>query len=276
MSVGTGRLAGKVAVITGTAGGQGRAAALLFAREGAQIVGCDVGPGFYAPEEPEDVPVRYQRWTAKDQDETVTLVREAGGEMVSMSADLTSEEDAKSLIALALSTYGQVDVLYNNAAKAEWGSFAEISHETFWNCMRQEVDTVFNPTKAVWPHMSARRTGSIINAASMSATKVFPGIAGVAHMSAKSAVLGLTRHLAYEGSLVGIRVNALSPGLVVSPTSIHRLNDEPWINEMLAGHMIQRLGTPDDIAAAALFLASDESSWVTAANIPVDGGATGL
>jgi NAD(P)-dependent dehydrogenase (short-subunit alcohol dehydrogenase family) len=271
------RLEGKVAIITGTAGGQGRAAALLFAREGARVVGCDVGPGFYEDEEFPEPPEQYREWTAKDSVETVALVRDAGGEMVSLDdCDLTRPDDARALVELALSAYGRVDILYNNAAKGEWGSFAEMSHETFWACMRQELDTVFLPTKAVWPRMVAQRGGSIVNVASMSATKVFPAIPAVAHMSAKSAVLGLTRHLAYEGAQHGIRVNAISPGLVVSPTSRHRLHDAEWLGEMLEGHMIKRLGTPADVAALALFLASDESAWVTAANYPVDGGATGL
>lgn len=272
-----GRLDGKVAIITGTAGGQGRAAALLFAREGAKVVGCDVGGGYYKEEEVTGSSQQYRKWTAKSESETVDLVKAEGGEMVSMEpCDLTKPEDAEALIRFAIDTYGQVDILYNNAAKGEFAWFEEMSHDQFWACMRQELDTVFNPTKAVWPHMVARKRGSIVNTASMSATKVFPSLPCIAHMTVKSAVQGFTRHLAYEGSLHGIRVNSVSPGLIASPSTGPLLDDSSWTNEMLAGHMLKRLGTPDDIAYCALFLASDESSWVTAANYPVDGGATSI
>ncbi len=272
-----GRLDGKVAIITGTAGGQGRAAASLFAREGAKVVGCDVGPGYYEDAEVAGVSERYRKWTAKDQKETVELVKAEGGEMVSMQpCDLTKPEDADALIQLALDTHGKIDILYNNAAKGEFAWFEDMSHEQFWACMRQELDTVFLPTKAVWPHMVAQKSGSIINTASMSALKVFPALPCVAHMTVKAAVKGFTRHVAYEGSLHGIRVNSIAPGLIASPSTGPYLDQTEWTDEMLAGHIIKRLGTPEDIAYCALYLASDESSWVTGANYAVDGGATVL
>jgi len=272
-----GRLDGKVAIITGSAGGQGRAAALLFAREGAKVVGCDVGTGYYKDEEVTGQSQQYRKWTAKSEAETVELVRSEGGEMISMEpCNLTVPGQADELVRLAVDTYGQVDILYNNAAKGEFAWFEDMPHEQFWACMRQELDTVFLPTKAVWPQMVKQKRGSIINTASMSATKVFPALPCVAHMTVKSAVQGFTRHLAYEGSLHGIRVNSISPGLIASPSTGPLLDDTSWTDEMLVGHMIKRLGTPEDIAYAALFLASDESSWVTAANFPVDGGATSL
>src|SRR5262249_47980871 len=113
-----GRLEGKVAIITGSAGGQGRAAAILFAREGARIVGCDVGEGYYRAEEVTGVSEKYRKWTAKSGPETVEMVQAEGGEMVSMEpCDLTTEGDAQALVRLALDTFGRVDILYNNAAK---------------------------------------------------------------------------------------------------------------------------------------------------------------
>lgn len=279
-----GRLSGKVAIVTGTAGGQGRAVAVLFASEGATIVGCDLAETVSAfrndgsaAGEAFTVPESHARWTEKSQSATVELVRAAGGEMLSVDpCDLTRPEDAEALVRLAIDELGRVDILYNNAAQPEWGWFDELSHETFWACLRQEIDTVFLPTKAVWPHMVAQHGGSIINVGSMSATKVFPAIPGAAHMTAKAAVTALSRHLAYEGAAHGIRVNVISPGLVASPGTSPRLADTEHIDELLAGHMIKRVGTPLDIAQAAVFLASNEASWVTAANIPVDGGAAAL
>jgi NAD(P)-dependent dehydrogenase (short-subunit alcohol dehydrogenase family) len=202
-------------------------------------------------------------------------VREAGGERVSLHpCDLTSPEDAQRLVQLALDTYGKVDILYNNAAKGEFEWFADMSHEMFWKCMHNELDTVFLPSKAVWPHFVAQKSGVIVNTSSMSASKVFEVLPCIAHTTVKAAVQGFTKHLAYEGSLHGIRVNSVSPGLVASPSTGPLLGDDEWTGEMLRKHMIKRVGTPEDIAYAALYLASDESAWTTAANLAVDGGAT--
>jgi NAD(P)-dependent dehydrogenase (short-subunit alcohol dehydrogenase family) len=272
-----GRLDGKVAIITGTAGGQGRAAAVLFAREGARIVGCDVGEGYYREEEVTGVSDQYRRWTAKSLDETVEMVRAVGGEIVTMEpCDLTTQADCEKLVRLALDTFGRVDILYNNAAKGEFEWFDEMSHETFWKCMRQELDTVFLPTKAVWPHMVAQGGGAIVNTSSMSASKVYEALPCVAHMTVKSAVQGFTRHLAFEGAKHGIRVNSVSPGLIASPSTGPYLDDDEWRDAFIVETMIKRVGTPEDIAYAALFLASDEASYVTAANYAVDGGATSM
>jgi NAD(P)-dependent dehydrogenase (short-subunit alcohol dehydrogenase family) len=272
-----GRLDGKVAIITGTAGGTGRAAALLFAREGAQVVGCDVGEGYYREEEVTGVSEEYRRWTAKSGPETVEMALAAGGEMVSMEpCDLTNPAHAEALVKFALDTYGKIDILYNNAAKGEFAWFEDMPHEMFWKCMHQELDTVFLATKAVWPHMVAQKSGAIVNTSSMSASKVYEALPCVAHMTVKAAVQGFTRHIAFEGARHGIRVNSVSPGIIVSPSTGPLLDDESWRDAFLAGSMIKRLGTPEDIAYAALFLASDEATYVTAANYAVDGGATVL
>jgi NAD(P)-dependent dehydrogenase (short-subunit alcohol dehydrogenase family) len=269
-----GRLDGKVAIITGTAGGQGRAAALLFAREGAKIVGCDVGEGYYRSEEVTGVSEKYRKWTAKSGPETVEMVEADGGEMVSMEpCDLTTEKDAEALAQLALDAFGRVDILYNNAAKGEFEWFADMSHELFWKCMRQELDTVFLPSKAVWPHMMKQGSGAIINTASMSATKCYEALPCVAHMTVKAAVKGFTRHLAFEGAKYGIRVNSIAPGLIASPSTGPYLDDDEWRDAFLIDTPIKRVGTPEDVAYAALFLASDEASYVTGANYAVDGGA---
>ncbi|BCF86357.1 short-chain dehydrogenase (plasmid) [Rhodococcus qingshengii] len=250
-----GRLQNKVAIITGTGGGQGRAAALLFASEGALVVGCDLDSG------------------AADQ--TVIDVRAAGGEMISASpCDLTSPEECERLVQLALAEFGRVDILYNNAARGEFAWFEDMTHETFWRGMRNELDPVFLPTKAVWPHFVKQQSGVILNTASMSATKVFEVLPSVAHTTVKAAVQGFTKHLAYEGSLHGIRVNCISPGLVASPVTASSLEDSEWLDAMLRKHMIKRVGTAEEIAYAALYLVSDESSWTTAADFAVDGGAT--
>jgi len=257
-----GRLDGKVAIITGTAGGQGRAAALLFAREGARIVGCDV-----ARPHPAD--------GNSATDDTAHMVRAAGGEMTSLiPCDLTLAADAERLVRCAIDTYGRVDILYNNAAKAEFAWFGDMSPEQFWTGLRNELDPVLLPTKAVWPHFVEQGSGVVINTASMSATKVFEVLPSIAHTAAKAAVQGFTKHLAYEGSLHNIRVNSVSPGLIATPVTGPLLQDDDWTAGMLRKHMIKRVGTAEEVAYAALYLASDESSWTTAADLAVDGGAT--
>jgi NAD(P)-dependent dehydrogenase (short-subunit alcohol dehydrogenase family) len=272
-----GRLDGKVAIITGTAGGTGRAAALLFAREGAKVVGCDVGEGYYREEEVTGVSEQYRRWTAKSGPETVEMVLAEGGEMVSMEpCDLTNPADSEALVKLALDTYGKIDILYNNAAKGEFAWFEDMPHEMFWKCMRQELDTVFLPTKAVWPHMVAQKGGAIVNTSSMSASKVYEALPCVAHMTVKAAVQGFTRHIAFEGARHGISVNSVAPGIIASPSTGPYLDDDSFRDAFLDEAMIKRVGTPEDIAYAALFLASDESTFVTAAVYAVDGGATAM
>lgn len=248
------RLAGKVAVISGVASGQGRAACLTFAAEGATIVGCDIDPTGV----------------------TVAAVQAGGGTMIGVDGcDLTDAASATHLIEAAVDSFGRVDVLYNNAARAVYQWFDRMTHEEFWSCLHGEIDPVFLPCKAVWPVMKAQGSGSIINTASVATTRVFEPLPGVAHTAAKAAVVGLTRHLAAEGARIGVRVNTISPGVIEKPQSPH-WSDPDWREYMLGRHMLPRLGLPTDVAQAAIFLASDESSWVTGSDLAVDGGASAL
>jgi len=249
------RLDGKVCVITGTGGGQGRAAALRFAAEGARVVGADA--------------------KAEGAQETLEQVRAAGGEMVSLHpCDLTSADDVARLFDLATETYGGVDVLYNNAAVAQFAWFEDMTYDQWRSTMVYELDIVFLACKAAWPLMKARGGGSIINTASASGTIVYRALPGVAHSAAKAGVISLTRHLAMEGGALGIRANALSPGLIDTPASHAFVVDDAWREQMLRHHMLPRVGTPEDVVGAAVYLASDESSFVTGANLCVDAGTT--
>ncbi|MER7002803.1 SDR family NAD(P)-dependent oxidoreductase [Dactylosporangium sp. NPDC000555] len=251
----TRRLAGKVCVITGTAGGQGQAAAVAFAREGAIVVGSDL----------------------RRNDDTVARVRAAGGTIVALDGcDLTTSSAAQALVDLAVDEFGRVDVLYCNAAKATFAWFDDMTPDMFWTCLRQELDPVLLPCKAVWPVMKAAGRGSIICTASLGAARVLEPLPGLAHSSAKAAVVAFARQLAFEGARFGVRVNSISPGVVATPATEARLADPQWREGMMRLHMLPRLGTVDDVAAAALFLASDESSWVTASDLAVDGGSSGL
>ncbi len=249
-----GRLAGKVCIITGTGGSMGRAAALQFAREGARIVGCDVN-------------VARAR-------ETVDLVVAAGGEMVSMHpCDLTVRQNCEALVGLATSTYGRVDVLFNNAAMAYFGWVPELPVDDWNRTVNEELNLVFLLTQCAWSELAKAR-GSIINTASASAWQAYRVLPAIAHAAAKGAVLSMTRQLAMEGAPHGLRANSISPGLIITNQTEGLLSDPGWAAPMLDMIMLGRAGTPDEVAAVALFLASDESSFVTGADIRVDGGTT--
>jgi NAD(P)-dependent dehydrogenase (short-subunit alcohol dehydrogenase family) len=248
------RLQGKVCIVTGSGSGIGRASALMFAREGARVVGADIAPGAGQA--------------------VLDEVRAAGGDMVSLHpCDLTSPDRCNDLVKFALDHYGRLDVLFNNGARAQFGWIADITQEEWQSTITEELSIVFTLCKAAWSALAAHR-GVIINTASTAGWTTFKVLGGIAHCAAKSGVIAMTRQLAMEGRHHGIRANSISPGTIGTPAVKAHMSNAEWAKAMLDKIMLGRLGEPEEIAAVALFLASDESSFVNGADIIVDGGTT--
>jgi meso-butanediol dehydrogenase/(S,S)-butanediol dehydrogenase/diacetyl reductase len=247
------RLENKIALITGTARGQGRAAALLFAKEGARVIGCDLN--------------------VEGNQETVRMVRDAGGEMLSREpVDLCNEDQVAQLMNLIKDKYRRLDILYNNASTPRFAPAAEMPLEDWKFTISNELDLVFVVIKASIPLMIKSGGGSIINVSSQAAIRAIPGLGNLAHAAAKAGILGLTTQLSLEMAPHRIRVNAILPGLIRTPATKF-LTEDPQVSKMtLQKILLGRFGEPEDIANAALFLASDESSYITGTTLLVDGG----
>ncbi|HZO35609.1 MAG TPA: SDR family NAD(P)-dependent oxidoreductase [Solirubrobacteraceae bacterium] len=249
-----GRMDGKVVAISGTGGGQGRAAAVIFAREGAAVVGCDI--------------------KVEGSAETVEMVEAAGGTMTAIAPlDLSLEESNQQWIDTAIEKYGRLDVLYNNASRATFGPIEELTAETWRFTIANELDLVYYASRAAWPHLKESR-GAIVSIASAGAVVGARGFPSSVHAAAKGGVVAFSRQLAADGAQYRIRSNSICPGFVRSPATVEFFEGpmKPYIDNLPLG----RAAEGEDIAYAALFLASDEASYITGANLVVDGGATSL
>ena len=243
------RVAGKVAIITGAGSGIGRASAVLLAAEGAQVAVVDIN-----------------QETGR---ETEALIREGGGRAIFIPADVSRTEDVRTMVARAVEEFGTIDILHNNAGVAARSPVAEQDEEGWDRCVQVNLRGVFLCSKYAIPHM-VQRGGSIINTSSVT------GIVGVRNRPAYSATKGgvfiLTKNMALDYAQVRIRVNCICPGFVRTPFIAALLQDPERTRKLTGLHPLGRLGTPEDIANGVLFLASDESIWMTGQALVIDGG----
>lgn len=250
------RLKGKVALVTGIGAGIGRGIALMFAQQGARVLGCDID--------------------AAAAQATVEAAAAHGVAIESLHPlDLTEPPQVNRWIEHAVALCGKVDILVNAAAFGSFEWLDKMDYETQWRkTLVGEVDIVFLVCQAVWPHLT-KGASSVINFASANAHVALPLSPALAHCAGKGAVLAMSRQLAMEGAQHGIRVNTISPALVETAATRGPLDEvEGFREQVLSKLMVKRLGQPEDIGWMAVYLASDESSWVTAADFKVDGGAT--
>jgi NAD(P)-dependent dehydrogenase (short-subunit alcohol dehydrogenase family) len=253
------RLKEKVALVTGIGSGIGKGCALMFARHGARVMGCDIDP---------DTAV-----------ESVTIAEKERLSLASIHpCDPTNPADAKQLVEAAVARYGGIDILVNAATLIVFSWIPEMDYVNDWKgTLTGELDMVSLVCKAAWPHLVKRGGGSIINLASPNAHVALSGSAALVRCAGKDGVLAMTRQLALEGAPHHIRANTISHGMIVTGATRPFLESVPGFEETVKSRMmIKRLGQPQDVAWCATYLASDESSWVTGANFSIDGGATPL
>ncbi len=252
------RLQGKVCIITGAGSGIGQATARLFAAEGAKVVVADV----------DDRGAR----------STVAGIRKSGGAAVAAHVDVTDEKDTVALAAKVAGRFKRIDVLFNNAGISGVGDVLETEPDLFDRVMRVNVRGVFLTSRAIVPYMIKQRSGSIIN---MSSCIAEIGLARrVSYAASKGAVLAMTKSMQVDLAQHGIRVNALLPGTILTPFVERYLKEsykdpEEGFASIRKRQLTSELGRPDDVASAALYLASDESRFVMASGLVVDGGVTG-
>ncbi|MFK7695492.1 SDR family NAD(P)-dependent oxidoreductase [Paenibacillus sp. HJGM_3] len=249
------RLTDKICLITGSGSGIGQSSALLFASEGATVIVNDLDASKGA--------------------ETVEQIRAAGGKAEFIRADVTNPAEVDAMVKQTIESFGRIDVLFNNAGISGVGALHEVEPDAWDRVMNINIRGVYMPSKYVLPHMMERRAGSIIN---MSSCIAEIGLARRASYAAtKGAVLALTKSMQVDYAPYGIRVNALLPGTIMTPFVENYLKtsyDDPEaaIASLKSRQLSGDLGRPDDVAKAALFLASDDSKFMMGSPLYIDGG----
>jgi len=246
-----GKLDEKVAIVTGAASGIGKATARLFSVEGAKVVVAD--------------------WDEEAGAAVAAELRREGGHAIFVQADVSRSEDMQRMVQAALNEFGRIDILINNAGiEGQQAQTADATEENWDHVMEVNLKSVFLGMKYVIPQMLAQGGGAIVNNASVAGLVGFAG--SPAYCASKGGIIQLTRVTALEYAARSIRVNCVCPGVILTPM-VERVAMTQEVMQALVGmEPVGRLGRPEEIASAILFLASDEASYVTGAILPVDGG----
>lgn len=241
----------KVAIITGAGSGFGKATSELFAKEGAKIVAVD--------------------YNLASAEETIETIKADGGEGIAVKADVSSYEDVENFIQKTVDTYGKIDILFNNAGIYAPGNVESTSLDDFNRSLQVNVNGVFYACKLAMPYLKETK-GNIISTASAGGLIGFPD--AVAYATTKGAVISMMQAIAVDYAADGVRANAICPGTGETGMTKELLEDDDIRESFLAPIPMKKLGQPEDVARAALFLASDLGSYTTGHALPVDGGWT--
>lgn len=246
------RLKNKVAIITGAANGIGLSISEAFLKEGAIVIAGDIDE-------------------KKCKEEAERLGKD-GAIILALKCDVSNTEDVNFLVSAAIKEFGKIDILVNNAAVAIRGNIMEMP-ETDWDMlMNTNLKSVYRTIKAALPHMIGQHSGSVINISSTQAFRSWHDF--TAYAGAKGAILSMTNQLAGQFGEDNVRFNSISPGAILTPMNEKRAREEgpELLIKSAAMHAMKRMGTPQEVALAAVFLASDEATFITGEDIKVDGG----
>jgi len=243
----------KVVIITGARRGMGKSHALAFAKEGSKVVVSDI--------------------SLEDCQKVVKEIEEIKGEAIAVKCDVTKKEEVDEMVKKTIEKWGKIDILVNNAGIADFKNFLELKEEDWDRTININLKGYFLVAQAVAKEMAKRKSGVIINIASVAMGQVGVGFPGLTHYCAsKGGIVGMTEAMAIELAPFNIRVNTISPGVIETPMVDPVKADEKTLEELLARIPMKRMGKPEEVSNLVLFLASDASSYMTGANVVIDGG----
>jgi len=246
-------LKGKVAIITGARRGMGKSHAKTFAKSGAKVVVADI--------------------SLEECQQVADEIKKEGGEAIAVKCDVTKKEDIDNMVKAAVGKWGKVDILVNNAGICQFKPFLELTEEEWNRTININLRGYFLCAQACAKEMAKQKSGVIVNVASVAMGQVGVGMPALAHYCAsKGGIVAMTEALALELASFNIRVNAISPGAIDTPMTEALKADPKMMEAILARIPLRRMGKPEEVSNLVLFLASDESSYVTGSTVVIDGG----
>lgn len=244
------RLKNKIAVITGAASGIGKSAAFLFAKEGASVIVVDI---------------------SRNGEKTVEHIKKMKGDAMFFRVDVSNSKDIQKMVSAVVGHYGKIDVLFNNAGIEMGGKVTSLTEKDWDKTMNINLKGMFLCAKHVIPYMQKKKKGVIINTSSV--LGLMGGTDVVAYSSTKGGIIAMTKSMALDHADDNIRVNCICPGPTDTPL-LHRFTSEEELDRLASLIPLGRIATPEEVAVAAVFLASDEASYITGSVLTVDGGSS--